>query len=286
MSESASPSAAIWTPPPSIETLYAATAGNQFASINRPTAGSREEKEVPTGSAPIQYYSLATPNGNKVSICLEELGLDYDAHFINIGKGEQFNSGFVKINPNSKIPCLVDNDGPDGQPISLFESASICLYLCEKSDKFIFSDIRLKAEMMNWIFWQMSGQGAMTGNFGHFFVYAPDDKIETRDYGVARYGMEVQRLCDVLDKHLEGRSYIVGETYSLADIMNFPWFHQLRVGYPHKSGIKAAEFLDVAKYKNLNRWADEIIARPAVQRGITVCGWATPENTKPWLKKD
>ena len=278
--------AAVWNPPSSIEALYAATAGNKFSGINRPTAGSREEKEVPLGTAPIQYYSLGTPNGNKVSICLEELGVDYDAHFINIGNGDQFSSGFVKINPNSKIPCLVDNDGPDGQPISIFESASICLYLCEKHKKFVFSDTRLKTEMMNWIFFQMSTQGPMTGNFGHFFVYAPDDKLETRDYGVARYGMEVQRICDVLDKHLEGRSYLVGETYSLADIINFPWFHQLRVGYPHKSGIKAAEFLDITKYINLNRWADVIGARPEVQRGITVCSWTSPDNTKPWLKKD
>jgi len=218
---------ALWTPPAKIEELYAATAGNQFASINRPTAGSRTEQALPDGGSPFQLYSLATPNGIKVGIILEELGIDYDAHFINIGKGEQFNSGFVAVNPNSKIPCALDKDGPDGQPIFLFESAAIVMYLAEKYNRFLPTNVRLRQEVMNWVFWQMAGQGPMTGNYGHFMVYAPADKVETRNYGVARYGMEVQRLCSVLENHLEGRTYIVGEEYSIADIVVCPSIYHL-----------------------------------------------------------
>ncbi|KNC75048.1 hypothetical protein SARC_12418 [Sphaeroforma arctica JP610] len=197
-----------WTPPSKIEDLYKNADGNKFASINAPTAGARDDVELPKGESPIQLYSLATPNGIKASIMLEELSeagvLKYDAHKIDISKGEQFHKGFVDINPNSKIPCMLDGEGPDGKPIHLFESASIVLYLAEKYNMFLPSDPRLKAEVMNWIFWQMAGQGPMTGNFGHFMVYAPADKGAARDYGVARYGMEVQRLSDVLEKHLAG----------------------------------------------------------------------------------
>ncbi len=202
---------------------------------------------------------------------------------INIGKGEQFTSGFVGVNPNSKIPALLDKEGPDGKPINLFESASIALYLAEKYNRFIPSDARLRAELFNWVFWQMGGQGPFTGQFGHFFVYAPADKAETRDYGTARYGMEVQRLCDVLDKHLAGRNYLVGDEYTLADILIFPWFNQLRIGYKHGSGVGAGDFLSIEQYKNVNAWADRILERPAVQRGITVCHWA--DGAKPWLNK-
>jgi len=234
---------------------------------------------LPPGSASLQLYSLGTPNGIKVSIILEELGVDYDAHVVNIGKGEQFQSGFVHSNPNSKIPALLDREGPGG-PIHVWESASIVYYLAQKFGKFLPSDPRLQAEIRNWAFWQMGGQGPMTGNFGHFFVYAPPHQIQARDYGVARYGMEVQRLCDVLDKHLAGKTYIVGEQYTIADIIIFPWFHALRIGYKHTSGITAAEFLSVSSYHNANAWADRILARPAVQRGVTVC---TNGLGKPWL---
>ena len=200
---------------------------------------------------------------------------------VNIGTGAQFGSGFVNVNPNSKIPCAVDKDGPGGVPINLFESGSIVLYLAEKYNRFLPSDGRLKAEVMNWVMWQMGGQGPMTGNFGHFMVYAPADKIDARNYGVSRYGMEVQRICSVLDRHLEGRTYMVGEEYTVADIICFPWFNQLRTGYKHSSGIDAAGFLSIDKYANANAWADRILARPAVQRGMTVCHWVN--GAKPWL---
>lgn len=228
-------------------------------------------------------FVISFQSGQKVGIILEELGVDYDAHVINIGKGEQFTSGFVEINPNSKIPALVDKEGPDGKSINLFESASIALYLAEKYNKFIPADPRLRAEMFNWIFWQMGGLGPFPGQFGHFFVYAPGDKIETRDYGVARYGMETQRLCSVLDQYLATRTYLVGEEYSLADMIVFPWFNQLRVGYKHTSGVAANDFLSIENYKNANAWADRILERPAVQRGLKVCHWS--EGAKPWLNQ-
>jgi GSH-dependent disulfide-bond oxidoreductase len=201
---------------------------------------------------------------------------------INLLKGDQFTSGFVQVNPNSKIPALLDKDGPDGKPINLFESASIALYLGEKYGRFIPRDPRLKAEMMNWLFWQMGGLGPFVGQFGHFFSYAPAEKVETKDYGVARYGMEVQRLCSLLDQHLEGRRYMVGDEYTLADIMIFPWYQALRMGYKHSSGITAKEFLSIDQYKNANAWAERIFERPAVQRGITVCHFS--DGAKPWLK--
>jgi len=270
----------VWSPPPKIEDLFAATAGNKFSGINSPVAGARTQQDLPVGNAPIQLYSLATPNGQKVSILLEELGIDYDAHVINIGKGDQFSSGFVGVNPNSKIPALVDKDGPGGEPISLFESASISMYLAEKYKKFIPSHPRLRQEVLNWVFWQMGGQGPMTGNFGHFFVYAPPDKVEARNYGVARYGMEVQRLMSVLDRHLEGKTYLVGEEYTLADIMCFPWAHMLRIYYKHASGIGANDFLSIDKYKNVQGWVERILARSAVARGLKVCSEGLG---KPWL---
>ncbi|MBQ49341.1 MAG: glutathione-dependent disulfide-bond oxidoreductase [Zetaproteobacteria bacterium] len=278
-----------WQPPATIQDLYEATSGNQFSGINRPTAGARTEGKLPEGDAPVQLYSLATPNGIKVSILFEELeeaGCDfsYDAHLINIGQGDQFLSGFVDVNPNSRIPACVDQQGPEGQSINLFESGSICLYFAEKYDKFLGQTPGDKPSIMNWVFWQMGSQGPMSGQFGHFFVYAPKDKCETRDYGSARYGMEVQRLCDVLDKHLAGRKYLVGDQYSLADIMVFPWFYQMMRGYPHESGIKANEFLDVSQYRNAVAWSENIQQRPAVQRGLTVCG-SKDKGAKPWLSK-
>ncbi|KAJ3337600.1 hypothetical protein HDU93_000796 [Gonapodya sp. JEL0774] len=208
-----------WTPPKKIEELFAATSGNMFASVNAPTAGARTVESLPVGDAPLQLYSLATPNGQKVGIMLEELaeagveGAEYDAFVIQLN-GPQFTSGFVGVNPNSKIPALVDTKPLDGkEPINLFESGSIVLYLAEKYKKFIPEDVRKKAEVMNWVFWQMAGM-----------VYAPADKVEARNYGVARYGMEVLRLCDVLEHHLaDGRTYLLGDEYSIADIMIFPW---------------------------------------------------------------
>eukprot|EP01035_Chromulina_nebulosa_P017637 gene17637-23215_t len=271
-------------PPNKIDSLYSVTLGNNFAAINAPTAGAREQKELPEGSAPFQLYSLSTPNGQKVGILLEELGIDYDAHVINIGKGEQFTSGFVAVNPNSKIPAAVDKDGPNGQRVNLFESGSILLYLAEKYNRFIPSDPLLRAQVINWLFWQVGGQGPITGNFGHFFVYAPKDKIEAREYGISRFGMEVERLVDVLEKHLSsGRSYLVGDEYTLADIAIFPWFNQLRVGYKHSSGIAAKEFLSIDKYVHTNAWADRILAREQVKRGITVAHFS--DGPKPWLNK-
>jgi len=280
-----------WAPPAKIEDLYQVTDGNQFSGINRPTAGARTQKALPSGKAPIQLYSLATPNGQKISILFEELieqGCDcnYDAFLINIGEGEQFTSGFTSVNPNSKIPACIDRNGPGGTPIHLFESGSMCLYFAEKFDRFIPADPTRKAEMMNWIFWQMGSQGPMSGQFGHFFVYAPAKKKETRDYGTARYGMETQRLCDVLNQALEGKRYLLGDEFSLADIIVYPWFLQMRLGYPHPSGTKANEFLSIDQYKHAIRWSDELAKRPGVIRGLQVCGWTNRElGTKPWLKK-
>lgn len=211
---------------------------------------------------------------------LEELGVDYDAHFINIGKGEQFTSGFVSVNPNSKIPAMLDKDGPGGAPINVFESASIMIYLAEKYGHFFPSDPRLKTEILNWLFWQMGGFGPMCGNYGHFMVYAPADKVEARDYGVARYGMEVQRLLSVLDQHLASRTFLVGEEFTIADMATFPWANQLLIGYKHTSGIDANGFLSVEKYANVLAWVERIRARPAVQRGMVVC---TNGQGKPWL---
>eukprot|EP00600_Ochromonadales_sp_CCMP1393_P008759 CAMPEP_0174970958 /NCGR_PEP_ID=MMETSP0004_2-20121128/9711_1 /TAXON_ID=420556 /ORGANISM="Ochromonas sp., Strain CCMP1393" /LENGTH=295 /DNA_ID=CAMNT_0016220825 /DNA_START=47 /DNA_END=934 /DNA_ORIENTATION=- len=271
-----------WTPPANIEELFASSAGNKWGAINAPTAGAREEKALPDGSAPVQLYSLATPNGQKVGIMLEELGIDYDAYTISIGKGEQFTSGFVAVNPNSKIPAAIDRNGPNGKPIHLFETGSIVHYFAEKHQKFYPQNPELRAEIFNWIMWQMGGQGPMTGQFGHFFVYAPLEKVETRNYGVARYGMEVQRMCDVLDKHLATRTFLVGEEYTIADIMCFPWFNHLMTGYIHSSGITAKDFLKVEKYTHAVAWWQRINERPAVVRGLQVCkgGSAHP---KPWL---
>jgi GST-like protein len=202
---------------------------------------------------------------------LEELGVPYDAHFISIMSGDQFTSGFVDVNPNSKIPALVDRGTSDGQPLHLFESAGICLYLAQKYGKFIPANPRDVADMHCWIYWQMAGQGPMAGNFGHFFVYAPPSEGSARNYGVARYGMETQRLCSVLDRHLSNRQFVVGEEYSLADMMILPWFLALRTGYKHSSGVTACDFLNIPQYTHVNQWADRLLQRPAVARGLKVC---------------
>ena len=253
-----------------------------MGGMNRPTSGARSEGRLETGGAPFQLYSLATPNGQKVGILLEEIGLPYDAHVIRIARLQQFTSGFVAINPNSKIPAAVDLEPVDGgRPVRLFESASIMLYLAEKYGKFIPSCPRKKAECMNWIMWQTSGQGPMTGNFGHFFVYAPDDKVAARKYGVARYGMEVQRLCSTLDRHLSGgREFICGSEYTIADMCILPWFDLIRKnGYTHGNGVAARDFLNLAQYKHANAWADRLCSRVEVQRGMLVCRG----EGKPWL---
>lgn len=206
---------------------------------------------------------------------------------IDISKGDQFKSFFVDCNPNSKIPAMVDRAGPGGKAVNVFESGSICWYLAEKYGKFIPTDPALRVEAMNWTFWQVGGQGPMTGNYGHFFAYAPQSKQEAVEYGVSRYGMETLRLCDVLEKHLAaGRTYLVGEEYSIADIMCFPWVRHLRTGYKHKSGVLTKDFLGIEeKFPHLCAWVDRIAERPAVKRGLTVCPFGGP-LAKPWLAEE
>lgn len=259
-----------WISPKNIREMYANTSGNRFASINSPVAGVRTIKELPKGSAPYQLYSLATPNGHKVSICLEEMDLEYDPHFINIMAGDQFTSGFVAINPNSKIPALVDYS--DEKPLRVFETGSILLYLAEKTGKFIPKNLREKTECISWLMWQMAGTGPMTGNFGHFYRYAPRHEIEAINYCVSRYGMEVQRLLSVLDQHLEGKQYIMGDMYTIADMAVYPWVTCIKYGY------KAHEFLSIGSYKNVGVWVDRITKRPAVKRGLKVC--SNPRNPR------
>jgi GST-like protein len=240
--------------------------GGKFATINRPTAGARTQKVLPTGEHPFQLYSLATPNGVKVTIMLEELlelGIkeaEYDAFLINIGEGDQFSSGFVEINPNSKIPALVDKN--NGNPISIFESGSILVYLAEKFGKFLPTDPATKVKVMNWLFWQMGSAPYLGGGFGHFFAYAP----KKFDYPIDRFAMEVKRELDVLDKQLAKTPYIAGDEYTIADIAIFPWYGMLVKGKLYD----AAEFLSVHEYKNVVRWADEILKRKAVSRGRMV----------------
>ena len=272
-----------WKPPARVEDLYKKVlSGNLFATINRPTAGARQSKSLPVGNADLQLYSLATPNGQKVGVLLEELGVEYDAHVVRLG-GAQFDSGFVDVNPNSKIPCLVDRSPADNDgDLNLFESGSIMIYLADKYKRFIPSSPRRRAECISWVMWQMAGQGPMTGAcYGHFMVYAPKDL--NRDYGVARYGMEVQRLCSVLNNHLADRTFICGDEYTIADMIILPWFHIIRTkGYVHESGVKTSEFLNIAQYKHANRWADMMCARPQVGRGLLVCRG----KPKPWLTDD
>ena len=240
--------------------------GGTFSKINRPTAGATHEKELPVGRHPLQLYSQGTPNGQKVTILLEELlalgysGAEYDAHLINIGEGDQFGSGFVDINPNSKIPALVDYSGEG--PIRLFESGAILLYLAEKFNALIPTKLRSRTECLNWLFWQMGAAPYLGGGFGHFYVYAPE-KIE---YCIDRYTMEVKRQFDVLDRHLAENNYMCGYEYTIADIAIWPWYGAVYNG----SVYDAAEFLDTASYKNVGRWAQAIASRPAVQRGRIV----------------
>ena len=241
--------------------------GGKFESINRPTSGAQREKELPVGKHPLQLYSLATPNGQKVTIMLEELlalghkGAEYDAWLIKIGEGEQFGSGFVAVNPNSKIPALMDRSGP--KPIRVFESGAILTYLAEKFGAFLPTEPAARAECLSWLFWQMGSAPYLGGGFGHFYAYAPT-KIE---YAIDRFAMEVKRQLDVLDKQLAKRRYIAGDEYTIADIAIWPWYGGLVKGWQYGD---AATFLSAHEYKNVNRWADEIFARPAVTRGRKV----------------
>jgi GST-like protein len=251
--------------PPNVWT-WNKPSGGIFATINRPIAGPTHDKELPIGRHPLQLYSLGTPNGVKVTILLEELlglghsGAEYDAWLIKIGEGEQFGSGFVEINPNSKIPALLDQSGL--QPIRVFESGSILLYLAEKFSSFLSKDIALRTETLNWLFWQMGSAPYLGGGFGHFYAYAPT-KIE---YAIDRFAMEVKRQLDVLDRRLAQSEYLAGDTYTIADIAVFPWYGGLVKGWTYG----AAEFLSVQDYQNVQRWADTIYARPAVKRGRMV----------------
>jgi len=240
--------------------------GGRFANINRPIAGPTHEKELPVGRHPLQLYSLATPNGVKVTIMLEELlalgrgGAEYDAWLIEIDKGEQFGSGFVAINPNSKIPALVDRSGP--KPIRVFESGAILLYLAEKFDAFLPKEAAERAECLSWLFWQMGASPYVGGGFGHFYAYAPM-KIE---YAIDRYAMETKRLLDVLNRHLAETEYLAGSAYTIADMAVLPWFGGIVKGWVYH----AAEFLSAQDYKNVLRWADLLLERPAVRRGRMV----------------
>ena len=250
-----------------------AESGGRFANINRPIAGATHDKELPIGEHPYQLYSLGTPNGVKVTVMLEELlalgheGAEYDAWLINIGEGDQFGSGFVDINPNSKIPAMMHMS--DKQPVRLFESASMLVHLAEKFDAFLPHDGQPRAETFNWLFWQMGSAPYLGGGFGHFYAYAPF-KME---YPINRFAMEVKRQMDVLERHLADHEYLAGADYTIADMATWPWYGALASGLLYDS----AEFLQVQTYENLNRWAKQIAARPAVQRGAIV--------NRPWGDK-
>ncbi len=240
--------------------------GGRFANINRPIAGPLQDKELPVGKHPLQLYSLATPNGQKVTILLEELlalghaGAEYDAWLIKIGEGEQFGSGFVGVNPNSKIPALMDRSGP--QPIRVFESGAILMHLAEKFGEFLPTEPAARAECLSWLFWQMGSAPYLGGGFGHFYAYAPS-KME---YPIDRFAMETKRQLDVLDRRLSESEYIAGASYTIADIAIFPWYGGLAKGWIYGAG----EFLAVQDYKHLQRWADALLERPAVTRGRMV----------------
>ncbi len=251
--------------PPKVWTWDAAN-GGQFASINRPVSGATHDKELPRGQHPFQLYSLATPNGQKVTILFEELlsaghEAEYDAWLINIGKGDQFGSGFVGVNPNSKIPALMDYSG--AEPVRLFESGSILVHLAEKFGAFLPASGPARTEVFNWLFWQMGSAPFVGGGFGHFFAYAPE-KLE---YPINRYAMETKRQLDVLDRRLAEVEFIAGGDYSIADMAIWPWYGAMVLG---RSYANSAEFLDVGIYANLKRWADAIDARPGVKRGRIV----------------
>ncbi len=240
--------------------------GGRFASINRPIAGPTHEKALPVGEHPIQLYSLATPNGVKVTVMLEELlalgheGAEYDAWLINIGEGDQFGSGFVEVNPNSKIPAMVDRSGPE--PIRVFESGAILLYLAEKFGAFLPTEPGPRAETFSWLMWLMGSAPYLGGGFGHFYAYAP----KKWQYPIDRYTMEVKRQLDVLDRNLAERKFLIGDQYTIADMATFPWYGALAQGKLYEAG----EFLDVESYTHVRRWMADIEQRPAVRRGRKV----------------
>ena len=248
---------------------------NRFSNINRPIAGATHEKVLQVGKHPIQLYSLGTPNGVKVTVMLEELlalgheGAEYDAWLININKGDQFGSGYVDINPNSKIPVMVDHSGP--KPVRVFESGAILLYLAEKFGEFLPKEHVARTEALNWLFWQMGAAPFLGGGFGHFYAYAP----EKWQYPIDRYAMEAKRQLDVLDRRLAETEYLAGDQYTIADMAVWPWYGAMVKGILYNAG----EFLAVHEYKNVIRWTDQIAERPAVKRGRMVNRtWGAPES--------
>jgi GSH-dependent disulfide-bond oxidoreductase len=260
--------------PPNVWT-WNKESGGRFASINRPIAGPTHEKELPVGRHPLQLYSRATPNGVKVTVMLEELlalghsGAEYDAWLIDIDKGDQFGSGFVAVNPNSKIPALMDRTGPE--PIRVFESGSILLYLAEKFGALLPKDLKTRTECLSWLFWQMGSAPYLGGGFGHFYAYAPS-KME---YAIDRFAMETKRQLDVLDRRLADNEYLSGGDYSIADIAVWPWYGSLAKGLLYGGG----EFLSVQDYKHVQRWTDQIAKRVAVKRGRMVNrAWGEPKS--------
>jgi len=267
--------------PPRVWT-WDAESGGKFAKINRPVAGATHEKALPVGKHPLQLYSLATPNGVKVTVLLEELlalgksGAEYDAWLINIEDGDQFGSGFVEVNPNSKIPALLDVSA--SPPIRVFESGAILVYLAEKFGAFLPTDPRARAECLSWLFWQMGSAPFLGGGFGHFYAYAP----EKYEYPINRYAMEVKRQLDVLDRNLSNRRYLGGDDYTIADMANVAWYGGLVLG----SIYDAQEFLDVKSYTNVVRWATEINERPAVRRGRRVNRAWGPEEEQVLERHD
>jgi GST-like protein len=249
--------------------------GGRFANINRPIAGATHDKDLPTGKHPLQLYSLATPNGVKVTVMLEELlalghaGAEYDAWLIRINEGDQFTSGFVSVNPNSKIPALLDRGEP--APVRVFESGAILQYLAEKFGAFLPAGRAERAECLSWLFWQMGSAPYLGGGFGHFYAYAPT-KIE---YAIDRFAMEAKRQLDVLDRRLGESRYLAGDDYTIADMAVWPWYGTLAKGQLYEAG----EFLSVGEYKNVLRWTDEIAQRPAVRRGRMVNRtWGQPDS--------
>jgi GSH-dependent disulfide-bond oxidoreductase len=256
--------------------------GQAFGNINRPTAGAQQEKALPVGKHPLQLYSLGTPNGVKVTILLEELlakghtGAEYDAWLINIMDGSQFGSGFVSVNPNSKIPALMDHSTP--QPTRVFESGAILLYLAEKFGEFVPTDPSGRAECLSWLFWQMGATPLLGGGFGHFYAYAPI-KIQ---YAIDRYTLEAKRQLDVLDKNLARRQYICGDDYTIADMAIWPWYGAV----VRNLAYGAAEFLEAHTYAHLNRWIDEVGQRPAVKRGQMVNRPFGDKSKQLWERHD
>jgi len=273
MSDTSDPTNDSGYTPPDVWT-WDQDSGGKWASINRPIAGATHERKLPIGEHPLQLYSLGTPNGQKITVMLEELlekgisGAEYDAYLVNIGEGEQFGSDFVNISPNSKIPVLLDRSETPAQPV--FESCAILLYLAEKFEAFLPTTSAERTECISWLFWQESSASYLGGGFGHFYRYAP----YPMEYPINRYTMEAKRQLDVLDRHLENREYVCASGYSIADIAIWTWYGQVALNVVYE----AAEFLDTAIYKNVNRWAADIQQRPAVRRGRMVNKTSGPEN--------